>query len=82
MGLVHKSESCVECRPCAGTPNRLSRALLDYRDGKVQIDRFVALGLGWAFVSYACRVFFSVSDMDVLMRWWWCGGVGEQGKEG
>lgn len=24
-------------------------------------------------------MFFSVSDMDVLMRWWWCGG-GRVGK--
>lgn len=49
---------------------------------KVQIDRFVALGLGWAFVRFACRVFFSVRYMDVLMRW--DGGVvvEGQGKEG
>lgn len=49
-----------------GRPIGFQGLWLDYRDGKVQIDRFVALGLGWAFVSYyACRVFFSVSYMDV-----------------
>lgn len=59
-----------------GRPIGFQGLWLDYRDGKVQIDRFVALGLGWAFLSYACRVFFCERHGcfdEVVVVWWWKG---------
>lgn len=46
----------------------------------------MALGLGWAFVRYACCVFFSASDMDLcfdeVVVWWWWKGRERKGRRG
>lgn len=80
MGLVHKSESCVECRPCAGAPNRLSRALAGLSGWKSP-DRPVCGARAWLGFCQVCMSCFFFCELhgcfdEVVVV------VEGQGKEG